>query len=115
MALDLNEMQQLQRVLQAKYAGWWDPIGPEIGRNKLLWMLAEAGEAIQVIKRHGDQGIMQDAQARSAFVEEMCDVLMFFNDVCLCYDVRPEELEAAYRAKHQRNLTRWHKPEQGAE
>lgn len=115
MALDLEGMQQLQRTLQAQYAGWWEPICPETGRSKLLWMLAEMGEAIQLIKRNGDAGLMKDENVRREFVEEMCDMLMYFNDICLCYDIRPEELEASYRAKHLRNMTRWHKPGQEAQ
>ena len=32
---------------------------------------------------------------------------MYLNDVMLCYGITPEELAATYRAKHQRNMTRW--------
>lgn len=107
MALDFQDMQAMQTRLQEKYKGWWEPVDPQRGQNKLLWMIGEVGEAAQIIKRKGYQGIMNEAQARHDFVEELCDVMMFFNDVMLCYGITPEELEAVYRAKHEKNLHRW--------
>ena len=44
---------------------------------------------------------------REHFVEELCDVLMYLNDVMLCYGISPEEMEQVYRAKHARNMKRW--------
>lgn len=111
MSLDLKDMQRLQQELQARYAGWWEHVDPEHGRNKLLWMLAEAGEAIQIIKRHPAEDLVEKPDVRRDFVEEMADVLMYFNDVLLCFDIKPEELEQVYREKHARNMTRWQKPE----
>lgn len=105
--LDIVQMQQMQRRLQDKYAGWWEPVDPAHGLNKLMWMLAEVGEAAQILKRKGAQGVMGDDQVRADFVEELSDVMMFFSDVLLCYGITPEEFEAAYRAKHERNMVRW--------
>ena len=110
MSLDMNEMLGMQRKLQAQYVGRWEPIDPEHGKNKLLWMLAEMGEAIQVVKRHSTEEITNPGDVRHSFVEEMADVLMFFNDILLCFGISPEEFEEVYRAKHERNLTRWKKP-----
>jgi len=73
-------------------------------------MLAELGEAIQVVKRHPVRDIQEDGEVRHDFVEELADVLMYFNDILLCYDISPEEFEKVYRAKHARNMTRWKKP-----
>lgn len=105
--LDLEGMQAMQRTLQERYRGWWEPVDPAHGRNKLLWMLAETGEAIQVIKKKGDDRIMREPEVRAEFTEELCDMLMFLNDVFLCYGITPDEVEAVYRAKHNRNMTRW--------
>ena len=110
MALDFDEMQELQRRLQARYAGWWEPVDPEHGKNKILWMLAELGEAIQVVKRRPVDEFLVEGKTRHDFVEEMADVLMYFNDVLLCYNISPEEFSEVYRAKHERNMTRWKKP-----
>lgn len=110
MALDMHEMQELQRTLQAHYAGWWESVDPEHGKNKLLWMLAEMGEVIQILKRNSPNEIVEKQDIRHDFVEELADVLMYFNDVLLCYGITPEEFENVYRAKHARNMTRWKKP-----
>lgn len=111
MALDFHDMQEMQQALQARYAGWWEPIDPEHGKNKILWLMSELGEAIQVVKRHSAQEVMTKGEVRHDLIEEMADVLMFYNDVLLCYGITPEELEVVYRAKHERNMTRWKKPE----
>lgn len=107
MALDLEGMQAIQKELQEKYRDKWEPVDPAHGRNKLLWMLAEVGEAVQIIKKKGDRSIMSAPEVRKDFIEELCDVMMYLNDVCLCYGITPEEIETAYRAKHARNMTRW--------
>lgn len=112
MALDIHDMRKMQETLQARYAGWWESVDPEHGKNKLLWLLAELGEAIQVVKRHSVNEMMQQGNVRHDFVEELADVLMYFNDILLCYDITPEEFEAVYRAKHERNMTRWKKPDE---
>lgn len=39
----LNEMQEMQKKLQNKYKEQWEPISPETGKNKLLWMVGEIG------------------------------------------------------------------------
>ena len=109
--LDMTQMQEMQHRLQERYAGWWEPVDPQRGLNKLMWMITEVGEAAQILKRKGAQGVMEQADVRADFVEEMCDVLMYFNDVLMCYGITPEEFEAVYRAKHERNMTRWKKPE----
>ena len=111
MALDFHDMQEMQQALQSRYAGWWEPIDPEHGKNKILWLMAELGEAIQVVKRHAAQEVMTKGEVRHDLVEEMADVLMFYNDVLLCYGITPKELEEVYRAKHEKNMTRWKKPE----
>ena len=110
MALDFQDMKQLQQTLQTRYAGWWEPVDPVHGKNKILWMLAELGEAIQVVKRHPEDEIMMQGSIRHDFIEELADVMMYFNDILLCYDITPEEFEEVYRAKHARNMTRWKKP-----
>lgn len=115
MAIDFDEMQERQRALQARYAGWWEPVDPEHGKNKMLWMLAELGEAIQIVKRRPAGEIAEEGRTRHDFVEELADVLMYFNDVLLCFGITPEEFSAIYREKHERNMTRWKKPNERGE
>lgn len=111
MKLDMDAMREMQQALQARYAGWWEPIDPAHGGNKMLWMLAEMGEAIQVVKRHHGREIMNDKALRDALIEELADVMMYFNDILLCYDITPEEFGEIYRRKHERNMIRWKKPD----
>lgn len=107
MAFTMEEMQQMQVALQEKYKAKWEPIGPETGKNKLLWMIAEVGEVIDIVKKHGDTAPCTDPDLRKDLVEEMADVLMFYNDVMLCYGITPEELQQSYTKKFEKNMTRW--------
>ena len=103
----LIEMQEIQKQLQEKYKDKWGGLSPEIAREQLLWMLIEVGEVADIIKKSGDNEIIHNEGVRYHFVEEMCDVLMYFNDVMLCYNISPEELKKVYLEKHRRNMERW--------
>ena len=92
----INEMQKMQRSLQDKYKDRWEPICPEIGQNKRLWMVGEIGEVIDIVKKHG---------AVNALTQE--DVLMYYNDVMLCYGITADELKQAYTGKFEKNMKRW--------
>ena len=70
-------------------------------------MLGEVGEVIDIIKKNGDQKAVEDAEVRQHLVEEMADVLMYYNDVLLCYGISEQELKEAYTAKFKKNMTRW--------
>lgn len=102
-----REMQDIQRQLQDKYKHKWEPVSPDTGKNKLLWLMIELGEAADIIKKDGNQKIVEDNEVRTHFIEEMCDVLMYFNDVMLCYDISIEELKEVYLEKHKKNMERW--------
>lgn len=65
----------------------------------LLWMMDEAGEGGDVIRKQG-------LEVRRHFVEEVCDVMMYFNDLMNCFGISSDELAEQYRAKHRRNMTR---------
>lgn len=103
----MSEMQEMQKALQEKYKHKWEPICPEIGQNKLLWMIGEIGEVIDIVKKNGGEKACTDEKIRKDLIEEMADVLMYFNDVMLCYGISEEELKEAYVEKFKRNMTRW--------
>lgn len=103
----INEMLEMQKALQEKYKDKWEGISPEIGKNKLLWMVGEIGEVIDVIKKNGDYKVCEEGTERSHLVEELADVLMYYNDVLLCYGITAEELKAAYTEKFHKNMRRW--------
>ena len=46
----IQEMQEMQKALQDTYRDQWEPICPDTGKNKLLWMLGEIGEVIDIVK-----------------------------------------------------------------
>lgn len=106
-AFDFNAMQAIQKELQAKYLELWGGLNPRKGRDTLLWAIIEAGEVADIIKKEGDEAIMQDPETRQHFVEEFCDVMMYLNDLCLCYGITPQEIEKIYKEKHARNMKRW--------
>ena len=103
----INEMLEMQRVLQDKFRHKWEPIGPETGKNKLLWMVGELGEVIDIVKKNGGKAACAKEDLRPCLVEELADVLMYYNDVLLCYGITAEELKNAYTEKFHRNLSRW--------
>lgn len=103
----IEDMLVMQQTLQEKYKDKWEPICPEAGKHKLLWMLGEVGEVIDIIKKNGDESAVGDAAVRQHLVEELADVLMYYNDVLLCYGITEQELKEAYAAKFQKNMTRW--------
>lgn len=103
----VEEMLAMQQALQEKYKDKWERIGPEAGKHKLLWMLGEVGEVIDIIKKNGDKTAVENVAIRQHLVEEMADVLMYYNDVLLCYGISEQELKEAYIAKVEKNMTRW--------
>ena len=103
----IKDMLAMQQTLQEKYKDKWETICPEAGKHKLLWLLGEGGEVIDIIKKNGDQKAVEDLDLRQHLVEEMADVLMYYNDVLLCYGISGQELKEAYIAKFEKNMTRW--------
>ena len=103
----INEMQELQRLLQEKYQHKWEPIGPEAAQNKLLWMIGEVGEVIDILKKKGGRTACTDPALRARLVEELADVLMYYNDVLLCCGITAEELRQSYEEKFRTNMMRW--------
>ena len=105
--LSIEEMMKMQKDLQEKYKDKWEHISPEAGKHKLLWMIGEIGEVIDIIKKNGDIKSVEDTEVRKRLVEELADVLMYYNDVLLCYDISPAELKEIYTEKFKTNMTRW--------
>lgn len=95
----INEMQEMQKKLQDQYKDRWEPISPETGKNKLLWMVGEIGEVIDVVKKNGGERACVNPELRKEQVEELADVLMYYNDVLLCYGISATELKESYQKK----------------
>ena len=103
----INEMLELQKALQENYKDKWKPVSPERGNDQLLWMVGEIGEVIDIVKKHGGEQATQNAELREHLVEELADVLMYYNDVLLCYGITAEELKTTYIRKFETNMKRW--------
>jgi len=105
MDISFSDMMQMQQDLHTALAQEWSPLEPEYGKNSVLYMVEEIGEVISILKKKGN-GVMEDPAVRSAFLEEMADVLMYYTDTLLRYHVTPEEISEAYVKKHSRNMGR---------
>ena len=103
----INDMLEMQKALQDKYKDIWETISAEMGQNKLLWMIGEIGEVIDIIKKNGSEAVSQDTGLRTELIEELADVLMYYNDVLLCYDISAVELKRSYISKFEKNMKRW--------
>ena len=106
MDLSISQMMQMQKELFEPHKDKWHPMEPEYGKDFILYMVEEIGEAIAVIKKKGSTAIMEDPVVRDAFLSEMADVLMYYHDVLLRYHVSPEEISQAYAKKHGYDMSR---------
>lgn len=103
--LRVSDMLDMQRIQQQAHPEWGG-IAPDKAISKLLWLVGELGEAIDVVKKAGADHLTQPGEARTRLTEEMADVAMYFHDVLNCYGITPEEFSQAYYDKMQRNLHR---------
>lgn len=102
----IRRMLEIQNELQEKYKGKWEPIGPSAAQNKFMWAVGEMGEVIDIFKKKGAQAVMDDAEIRTHFIEEMADVFMYMADVLNCMSVSAEEFADVYERKHAFNMKR---------
>ena len=103
----INEMLEMQKELQDKYKDKWESIGPETGKNKMLWMIGEVGEVIDIVKKNVGTKAYEIPELRKDLFEELADVLMYYNDVLLCFGISADELKRAYTEKFEKNMKRW--------
>lgn len=104
--LSISQMQKMQHDLWEKYSDIWPPLEPKYARDSLLWMIEELGEVISIIKKRGELDAVNDKQLRTSLVEELADVLMFFNDVLMRYNISSDEFAKIYSKKHMKNMKR---------
>lgn len=104
--INFSDMREMQLELYEAHKDKWDELEPRQARNQLLWLIEELGEAISIIKKKGETAIMEDEAVRENFCTELADVLMYFNDALICYNISPQEISLAYQKKHAYNMKR---------
>jgi len=104
--IKISEMLGYSKEMWEKHKESWLPMTPEEGKTHILWMIEEIGEVIQIIKKKGENEIMSNSQVRERFIEESCDVIMYFSDVLNRFEITPEEFSKAYMKKVEKNLKR---------
>jgi NTP pyrophosphatase (non-canonical NTP hydrolase) len=106
MDLSISQMMRLQQELFEPHKNQWHPMEPEYGKDFILYMIEEVGEAIAILKKKGSAAVMEDPAVREAFLSEMADVLMYYHDILLRFHVTPEEISDAYTKKHGIDMAR---------
>lgn len=104
--LNVSEMLKLSMDLWEKHKDEWAPMEPEKGKNFILYMIEEIGEVIAIIKKKGEDEIMNTPAVREHFVEELSDVMMYYMDTLNRFKVSPEEFSKAYVKKFEYNMKR---------
>lgn len=109
--MTIQDMLDMQNRLYDKcgIANRWLTYTPDHAQLHWLYMLGEAGEVVDVLKKNSLETLLQLGPARAHMVEELADTLMFFVDTMACMQVSADELAQAYKEKHERNINRWQK------
>jgi len=104
--LSISEMLEMSRKLWEKHKDTWSPMEPEHGKISILYMIEEIGEAIAIIKKKTEDGIMNDSAVRERFIEELGDVLMYYSDTLNRFKITPQEFSSEYIKKFESNMQR---------
>lgn len=105
----VSQMLDMSYKLWEKHKDTWSPMKPEYGKNFILYMIEEIGEAIAIIKKKGEEQIMNTPEIRERFVEELGDVLMYYMDVLNRFNISAEEFSSIYLKKFESNMNRNYK------
>ena len=104
--ISINKTLEMSKELWEENKEKWSPMTPEYGRDSILYMIEEIGEVISIVKKKGQDKIMNDPEIREHFIEEMCDVMMYYSDVLNRFDVTSEEFAHKYYEKFHSNMKR---------
>lgn len=107
--INIEAMLKMSQDLWEKNKNNWSPMEPEYGRTFILYMIEEIGEVISIIKKKGENQIMENPEVRERFIEEMCDVMMYYSDVLNRFGISSKEYSEVYNKKFQSNITRDYK------
>ena len=65
-------------------------------------MIGETGQVIDIVKKNGGRKASMDNELRKDLIEELSDVLRYYNDVLLCYGISTDELKQVYTEKFEK-------------
>ena len=104
--LRVSEMLDLSYRLWEKHSDSWSPMEPKYAKIFILYMIEEIGESIAIIKKKGEESIMNDSEVREHFIEEAGDVIMYFMDVLNRFSISSQEFSDIYIKKFEKNMNR---------
>lgn len=104
--LRVSEMLELSYRLWEKHSDSWSPMEPQYAKTFILYMIEEIGESIAIIKKKGEENIMNELEVREHFIEELGDVLMYFMDVLNRFHISSQEFSDIYVKKFEKNMNR---------
>lgn len=104
--LRVSEMLELSYKLWEKHSDSWSPMEPQYAKTFILYMIEKIGKSIAIIKKKGEENIMNDSEVREHFIEESGDVIMYFMDVLNRFHISSQEFSDIYIKKFERNMNR---------
>ena len=104
--LKISQRLDYQRQLYEQHKDNWNPHEPEFAHYSLLWSIEEIGECIAIIKKKGHEAIMDNPNVRRHFIEETCDVMMYWLDMLDSFGITAEEFCTEFERKANKNLNR---------
>ncbi len=104
--IKISRALEMQRELWEKNKNHKNPLEPEFAKLSFLWMMEEVGECIAIVKKKGDDQIMNNEEVRHHFIEEIVDVNMYMAQIMLRFGITPEEFSTVFEEKHERNMNR---------
>ena len=104
--LKISELKEMQFKLYEVNKEKWNDMEPKYAKDHMLYMIEEIGECIAIIKKKKIDSIMNDEKVRNRFIEEMCDVMMYYIEVLNRLEISAEDFSKSYIEKHHINLNR---------
>ncbi len=102
----ISELMSFQHQLYEKNKEYWDARIPQNAEKSILWTVDEMGEVIAILKKKGHEAVMEHEHVRQHYVEECCDVMMYWLDMMECMGISAEEFCTEYKKKFERNMKR---------
>lgn len=87
--IKISRALEMQRELWEKNKNHKNPLEPEFAKLSFLWMVEEVGECIAIVKKKGDDQIMNNEEVRHHVIEEIVDVNMYMAQIMLRFGITP--------------------------